>query len=135
MFLMELMTNFPATTVNGLTGVETALDLDPTCAPGNEPVPGMPCNLNILGSTTNTFSLPNNGLQWNVRIDRYFSKDRFYGNFYRKTPDTISPNVRPAFNNRNSFAGTTNYFNLDWTHTLSPNIVNDVAVGFTRISV
>lgn len=133
-----LMTNFPAITKNGFQAgsILTAQDLDPTCSAAGPPVAGMPCNLNILGTTTNTFVLPNNGLQWNVRIDRYFrdSKDRVYGNFYRKTPDTISPNVRPAFNNKNSFAGTTNYINLDWTHTFSPNMVNDAAVGFTRIS-
>jgi Carboxypeptidase regulatory-like domain/TonB dependent receptor len=133
-----LMNNFPAVTVHGFEpgSVQTAQDLDPNCSIAGPPVAGMPCNLNILGTTVNTFSLPNNGLQWNVRIDRYFrdSKDRVYGNFYRKTPDTISPNVRPAFNNKNSFAGTTNYINLDWTHTFSPNMVNDAAVGFTRIS-
>ncbi len=131
-----LLTNFPATTVNGLTNIETAADLDPSCSPSNEPVPGMPCNLNIRGTTTNTFVLPNNGLQWNVRIDRYLnsSKDRIYGNFFRKTPDTFSPNPRPAFNNKNSFAGTTNYANVDWSHTFSPNLINDAAMGVTRIS-
>ena len=130
----QLLTNFPAITKNGLTSIETAQDLDPDCATSGPPVAGMPCDLNIRGQTSNTFSLPNNGLQWNVRIDRYFTKDRVYGNFYRKTPDTVSPNVRPAFNNANSFAGTTNYLNLDWTHTFSPNVVNDAAAGFTRIS-
>jgi hypothetical protein len=130
----QLLTNFPAITKNGLTSVEAAQDLDPDCATLGPPVAGMPCDLNIRGQTSNTFSLPNNGLQWNVRIDRYFTKDRVYGNFYRKTPDTVSANVRPAFNNTNSFAGTTNYLNLDWTHTFSPNVVNDGAAGFTRIS-
>ncbi|HEU0048566.1 MAG TPA: carboxypeptidase-like regulatory domain-containing protein, partial [Nitrososphaera sp.] len=137
----KLLTSFPATTSNGLTNIQTVNDLyfnpatsTPLCPVNGPPVAGMPCNLPIRGTTTNTFVLPNNGLQWNVRIDRYFSKDRIYGNFYRKTPNTISPNVRPAFNSANSFAGTTNYVNLDWTHTFSANIVNDAAGGITRIS-
>ncbi len=137
----QLFTGFPALTGSGLTNIQTVADLyfDPTtgtplCPVNGPPVAGMPCDLPIRGTTTNTFVLPNNGLQWNVRIDRYFSKDRFYGNFYRKTPDTESPNVRPAFNNKNSFAGTTNYLNLDWTHTFNANMVNDAAFGVTRIS-
>lgn len=148
----QLMTTFPAITSNGFVAgsVKTLNDLyfrtdrtdpdnpivTPLCPINGPPVPGMPCDLNILGSTTKTLSLPNNGLQWNVRIDRYLrdSKDRIYGNFYRKTPDTFSPNIRPAFNNKNSFAGTTNYFNLSWTHTFSGNLVNEAAAGFTRIS-
>lgn len=130
----QLLTNFPAIESHGLTDIQTAADIDPNCAV-QAPVAGMPCDLPIRGATSNTFVLPNNGLQWSTRIDRYFGpNDRLYGNFYRKTPDTISPNVRPAFNNKNSFAGTTNYVNVDWTHTFSANLVNDAAMGFTRIS-
>ncbi len=132
----QLLTSFPATAPFFEPGsIQTAQDLDPNCAT-QAPVVGMPCNLNIRGTTVLTFAPPNNGLQWNLRLDRYFreAKDRVYGNFYRKTPDTISPNVRPAFNNKNSFAGTTNYVNFDWTHTFSSSMVNDAAFGITRIS-
>ena len=145
----RLMAAFPAVAPNGFRpgSVRTVNDLyvrtnsatgatSPICPSNGPPVAGMPCDLNILGTTINTFVLPDNGLQWNVRLDRYFGggKDRLYGNFYRKTPDTFQPNIRPEFNTRNAFAGVTNYANIDWTHTFSPTIVNEAAVGFTRIS-
>jgi len=140
----QLLTKYPASIQAVVPGsVLTVNDLykDPTtgaplCATLGPPVAGMPCNLNLVETTTDSFAPKNNGLQWNVRIDRYFrdSKDRVNGNFFRKTPNTITANVRPAFANPNSFAGITNYANLDWTHTFSPTMVNDAAFGLTRIS-
>jgi hypothetical protein len=145
----RLLTSYPAVAPNGFRpgSVRTVNDLyvrtngatgatTPLCPSAGPPVAGMPCDLNILGTTINTFVLPDNGLQWNGRLDRYFGggKDRLYGNFYRKTPDTFQPNIRPEFNTRNAFAGVTNYANIDWTHTVSPTIINEAAVGFTRIS-
>jgi hypothetical protein len=140
----HLMTTYPASIQGVVPGsVLTVNDLykDPTtgqplCATLGPPVAGMPCNLNLVETTTDSFAPKNNGLQWNVRIDRYFrdSKDRVNGNYFRKTPNTITANVRPAFANPNAFAGITNYANLDWTHTFSNTMVNDAAFGITRIS-
>lgn len=130
----KLMTSFPAT-VNGVVpgSVVTVQQLDPNCAT-TAPVPGIPCNLDVIETTNEAFSGANNGLQWNTRVDVNFSKDRFYGSFFRKTPDVQGINTRPAFDNKNNFAGTTNYANLDWTHTFSPALVNEASMGITRIS-
>ena len=140
----HLLTTYPASIQAVVPGsVLTVNDLykDPTtgaplCGTLGPPVAGMPCNLNLVETTTDSFAPKNNGLQWNVRIDRYFrnSKDRVNGNYFRKTPNTVSANVRPAFANLNAFAGITNYANLDWTHTFSNTMVNDAAFGITRIS-
>ena len=132
----QLLTKYPATIQSVNPGsTKTVQDLDPNCAT-TAPVAGIPCNLAVLESVTDSFAPKNDGLQWNVRIDRYFrdSKDRVNGNFFRKTPNTITANVRPAFANPNAFAGITNYANLDWTHTFSNTMVNDAAFGITRIS-
>lgn len=130
----QLLTNFPATIVNP-SAIQTVQDLDPNCAT-TAPVPGIPCNLAVLENVTQSVAPKNNGLQWNVRVDRYLrdSKDRINGSFFRKTPDVITPNLRPAFDTLDAFAGITNYGNLDWTHTFSPNMINDAAFGVTRIS-
>ncbi len=138
-----LMSKFPATnngvvpgtlqTVNDIMGVDSRTGV-PLCVENGPPVPGMPCGLPIRETTTESFAGVTNGLQWNTRIDASFSKDRIYGNFYRKTPYTQGINTRPAFAAPNNFAGITNYLNLDWTHTFSANTVNDAAVGVTRIS-
>ncbi len=140
----HLLTTYPASIQAVVPGsVLTVNDLykDPTtgaplCGTLGPPVAGMPCDLNLVETTTDSFAPKNNGLQWNVRIDRYFrnSRDRVNGNYFRKTPDTVSANVRPAFANLNAFAGITNYANLDWTHTFSNTMVNDAAFGITRIS-
>ncbi len=130
----KLLTSFPATVNGVVTGsVVTVQQLDPNCAT-TAPVAGIPCNLDVIETTNEAFSGANNGLQWNTRVDVNFSKDRFYGSFFRKTPDVQGINTRPAFDNKNNFAGTTNYANLDWTHTFSPTLVNEASMGITRIS-
>ena len=130
----QLMNKFPAQRPNVGTQISVS-GLDANCST-TAPIPGIPCNLNILETVSESVAPKNNGLQWNVRVDRYFrdSKDRLNGSFFRKTPDVISPNLRPAFNTLNAFAGITNYANLDWTHTFSPSLLNDAAFGVTRIS-
>ena len=130
----QLMTKFPATRQNP-SAIQTVQQLDPNCAT-TAPVAGIPCNLDVLETVTESVAPKNNGLQWSFRVDRYLrdSKDRINGSFFRKTPDVISPNLRPAFDTLDAFAGITNYGNLDWTHTFSPNMINDAAFGVTRIS-
>jgi hypothetical protein len=130
----KLLTSFPATVNGAVPGsVVTVQQLDPTCATA-APVAGIPCNLAVIETTNEAFAGANNGLQWNTRIDVNFTKDRFYGSFYRKTPDVEGINTRPSFDNKNNFAGSTNYANLDWTHTFSPSLVNEATMGITRIS-
>jgi hypothetical protein len=130
----ELLTQFPAK-VGTLVpnSVQTVQDLDPNCS-AQAPLPGIACDMPIRQTVVESFAGRNDGLQWNFRVDAVFSKDRFYGSFYRKTPNTEGINARPGFANPNSFAGITNYGNLDWTHTFSANVVNDASMGITRIS-
>jgi hypothetical protein len=137
----QLMTKYPASRPNPVpSSIQTVADLDqPYCAPNptaGPPVPGIPCSLDVIENVSQSVAPKTNGLQWNFRIDRYFrdSKDRLNGSYFRKTPNVITPNLRPAFDTLNSFQGITNYANLDWTHTFSPNLLNDAAFGITRIS-
>jgi outer membrane receptor protein involved in Fe transport/opacity protein-like surface antigen len=130
----QLLTKYPAT-VNGVVPgtIQTVQNLDPNCST-QAPLPGISCNMPVFETTTESFAGTDNGKQWNSRVDATFGKDRFYGNFYRKTHNTQGINTRPAFAAPDSFAGTTNYGNLDWTRTISPTIVNEAAMGVTRIS-
>jgi hypothetical protein len=130
----QLLTKYPATVHGILPGtVQTVQNLDPNCAT-TAPLPGIACNMPVFETTTESFAGTNNGKQWNTRVDVNFAKDRFYGSYYRKTPYVQGINARPAFDNPNNFAGITNFGNVDWTHTFSPTIVNDAAMGVTRIS-
>jgi len=136
----QLLTKYPAS-VGTISTIRTVDDIEGTnssgqsiCQTSGPPVAAMPCNLPITELTNVAVANKDNGLQWNTRVDVVFSKDRFYGNYYRKTPDVLNPNPRPIFNAPNNFDGITNYANLDWTHTFSPTVVNDAAMGVTRIS-
>lgn len=51
---------------------------------------------------------------------------------FRKTATPGGTNVRQAFAVGNSFPSTN--ASLDYTHVFSPNILNDMAIGYTRIA-
>jgi hypothetical protein len=136
----QLMNKFPAMRPNPVpSSIQTVQQVEQplggNCAT-KAPIAGIPCNLDVLEFVTEDVAPKTNGLQWNFRIDRYLrdSKDRLNGSFFRKTPNVVTPNLRPAFNTLNSFQGITNYANIDWTHTFSPDLLNDAAFGVTRIS-
>jgi carboxypeptidase family protein/TonB-dependent receptor-like protein len=136
-----LLTNFPvgdigpfeAGTVETVAQVMAASGFG-ACS-GTGPL-GMPCGMPMRGSAIRTFAPTRNGLQWNARVDRYFNdaKDRVHVNYQRRTAESEGTQFRTAF--RNAFASRplTYYANLNWTHTFSPTVVNEAAVGFTRFT-
>ena len=72
-----------------------------------------------------------NAKQYNIRVDKYFDKDRIYGLFYRNTINSGAPAVRPAFNTTNddyifSIQGNE-------THTFTTNTLNEAFIGYNRI--
>jgi hypothetical protein len=71
-----------------------------------------------------------NGLQFNVRADKYFKNDRIYGNAYRTVLDYGGPAIRPAFAATNHTI--LNAYQFSETHTFSPNTVNDANFGYMR---
>lgn len=91
----------------------------------------LPCNTPVYNNGIFNATNFRNALQWNARIDKYFSKDRIYGNFYRTTLDTGGPAVRPAFATTNTYS--TNSFQANETHTFSPSVVNEAAFAFLRV--
>src|ERR1017187_4879425 len=72
-----------------------------------------------------------NAKQWNIRLDKYFSKDRIYGQFFRDSVSNGGPAVRPAF------ATTSAYYTfslqVNETHTFSSNMLNEAVFGYNRI--
>ena len=97
---------------------------------------GMPCNMSLIDTSEGTSVSVHNGYQYNARIDQSFaqSRDRIYGNMYnthllgpwdngvRQSEDINFP--------QDAWFGALNY-----THVLSPSIVNEDAFGYTRTSV
>jgi hypothetical protein len=90
----------------------------------------LPCNTPVLDSGVFNGTNYRNGTQFNVRIDKYFSKDRVYGNVYRSVLDTGGPAIRPAFAATNHFI--LNSWQFNETHTFSPSMVNEASFGYMR---
>jgi hypothetical protein len=91
---------------------------------------GLPCNLPMLASGVHDFSAPNNGYQGTIRLDQYFTNDRFYGNYIPEKQTTDVDNVRPNWN----FAVPvpTFYAAVNWTHTFSASLINETSLGGTH---
>jgi hypothetical protein len=110
---------FGAQNIAGNTGCET---------PSTD---NIPCSTAVFDQGNFNSSSYNNSKQYNIRIDKYFKKDRLYGLFYRDTIKTGGPSVRPAF------ATTSNDYTFSLqgneTHTFSPSTLNEAFFGYQRI--
>ena len=91
----------------------------------------IPCGMPVFDSGRFDPSSPYNAKQYNIRLDKYYKKDRLYGNFYRTTAETGGPNIRPAFDTTSAFY----VFNIqaNETHTFSPNMLNEAIFSYSRI--
>ncbi len=91
----------------------------------------IPCGTPVFDKGFFNSSSYYNAKQYNIRLDKYFSKDRIYGNFFRTTIDNGGPAIRPAF------ATTSKYFVFSFqaneTHTFSPTMLNEGIFGYNRI--
>ncbi len=98
---------------------------------GTPSTDNIPCSTPVFDQGNFNSASYNNSKQYNVRLDKYFKKDRVYGLFYRDTISTGGPAIRPAF------AVTDNYYTFsiqgNETHTFSPNTLNEAFVGYNRI--
>jgi hypothetical protein len=91
----------------------------------------IPCGTPVFDNGNFNSSSYNNAKQFNVRIDKYFSKDRVYGTVFRDTQTTGGPTVRPAFATSNpssviSVQGSE-------THTFSANNLNEASFGYNYL--
>jgi hypothetical protein len=129
-FGTKLLTTYKPTG-GSVTGVsKTAAQLFPgTC--GTPATNNLPCSLPVLDNGVFTSSAFRNGVQWNVRIDKYFKNDRIYGNFYRTTLNYGTSAVRPAFVTTNNTYQRA--IQVNETHTFSPTTLNEAAFGTNRV--
>src|SRR5450631_1547085 len=72
-----------------------------------------------------------NGTQYFGRLDTDFKNDRIYVSLYRTTLTSGAPTASPQFSSLNptwQVAGQ-----ASWTHTFSPNTLNDASAGVNRV--
>jgi hypothetical protein len=110
-------------------GTPTAASPNTGC--GTLSTDNIPCGTAVFDQGNFNSSSFNNSKQYNIRVDKYFDKDRVYGLFYRDTINTGGPAIRPAFATGN------NYYTLSFqgseTHTFSSNLLNEAFGGYNRI--
>ena len=141
---VQLMTKYPASGATTAGVSATAGQLWSSVLPSGEQascesgVGDLPASYDNIPCATPVFvnghfnsSSYYNAKQYNIRLDKYFNKDRVYGNFYRSTISTGGPAVRPAFATTGAFY----VFSLqaNETHTFSPNMLNEFIWGYNRI--
>jgi hypothetical protein len=100
---------------------------------GTAATANIPCNLPLLAQGTWNRAPSRNGLQYNFRGDQYFKegKDRVNGSFVRTESDNQNLNARPLFNNTSS--RFVNAFQANYTHTFSPNLLNEFGASGNRV--
>lgn len=98
---------------------------------GTPSTDNIPCSTAVFDHGNFNSSSFNNAKQWNLRIDKYFSKDRIYGNFIRNTINSGGPSVRPAFATTSSDYGAS--IQVNETHTFSASLLNEASFGYNRI--
>jgi len=134
----KLVTNFPSQLSrlsNGLTAGSVASSPCTGSTPIQTSVGTLPCNFPVTFNGAFSASLPRNGLQWFGRMDYTFheGRDRIYGSSGRTTLDQVAfgqPNVYPAFTAPSN--EYTAYWNGNYTHIFSPNVLNEASWSGTR---
>src|SRR5271169_3113480 len=143
-------TNVPTTAGTGiletygptnLTGVTLAQTVGQFFGPTSCPTPAsaitvgtalLPCSTPFIDSGNLSASAVRNGTQYFGRVDKYFSKDRIYGSFYRTVLTYGAPGAIPQFsapsNHNWEYA-----IQANWTHTFNPNTLNEAIFGVSRI--
>lgn len=98
---------------------------------GTASTDNIPCSTPVFDNGNFGSNSFNNSKQYNIRLDKYFSKDRLYANFIRNTIDTGGPAVRPAFATTSLYYGAA--IQVNETHTFRPNTLNEAIFGLNRI--
>ncbi len=113
------------------SGVETVSQLESSTPGYYAPPVGIPANLDAVGTANISESVPKNGYQWSIRGDAYATNsDRIYAEVMRTSATSEGATARPALND--TLASSSDLANLNWTHTFSPNLLNEAGVSMIR---
>ena len=117
--------SFPTTNLKTVAQVEAA-------NPGYyAPPAGIPADLNAVGTANVSVTTPNNGYQWSARLDYYLGKnDRIYADAIRTSRTSEGIQARPATNI--PYHDISDYGNVNWSHTFSARLLNEMSVNMIR---
>src|SRR5258708_8626973 len=129
-FGTELLTKYVPTHIAGTTAIKTANDIFPgSCGTSN--TNGLPCSTPMIDSGTFNGTNFRNGTQYFARVDKYFKNDRIYGSFFRTLLGFGGPAAIQQFTTTNNTWERA--FQINWTHTFSPTLLNEVVFAQNRI--
>jgi len=113
------------------TGLQTVAQLEASTPGYFAPPAGIPADLNAVGTANISYSTPKDGYQWSVRGDHYFrEKDRIYVTSVRTYDTSVGATPRPALNDGQK--NSSDFVNVDWTHTFSPRLLNEAGANIIR---
>lgn len=131
-----LLSQYPVSKVSGVTVAQTAATAFPATATtgyacGTASSMFLPCTTPVLDSGNYTDTAYRNGLQYSIRLDKDFKKERLYGTYYRTTLTSSATNPRAAFNETNKFYQYA--IQVNETHTFSPSTLNEASFAAMRV--
>jgi hypothetical protein len=126
----QLLKNYPIKPTANRVVSQTANDIFPGLC-GTPATADIPCSLPMIDSGGYNASPYRNGLQWNVRIDQIWDKDRLYGNFYRMTHDDQTPSPRTDMTTTNHYDADS--LQINETHTFNTHLLNEAMFGYLRV--
>jgi hypothetical protein len=127
----HVMSTYLPSGVGAISVQQTASDVFGKACGTGEGGNGVPCDLPMIDQGSFGATQIRNGTQYFARIDQGFKKERVYVSLYRTLLDTGAASPMPQFSALNhtwQVAGQ-----AAWTHTFSPNTLNEVTAGLSRV--
>ena len=127
---VKLLAQYPSVNVSR-TGVNATGASLFKSACGTAAAANIPCSLPVADNGVFNATNYRNALQYNIRLDKYFSKDRFYANYYRTSLYTGGPAVRLDHGAPQQYLVRSIQGNE--SHTFNDHLLNEAAFGFLRM--
>ena len=127
----QVMSTYVPSGVGAVSVQQTAQQVFGSACGTGEGENGVPCDLPMIDQGSFGATQVRNGTQYFGRIDQEFKRDRIYVSLYRTLLLTGAASSMPQFsalNNTWQVAGQ-----AGWTHTFSPNTLNELAAGQSRV--
>jgi hypothetical protein len=127
---VQLLAKYPASNVSRTSVASTGSSLFPTTC-GTAAAANIPCALNVDDNAVLAATNYRNALEYNIRLDKDFTKDRAYANYFRTSLYTGGPSARVDHIQPQQFLVRSIQGNE--THTFSSHLLNEAAFGFLRL--
>jgi hypothetical protein len=126
-----ILSKYQPVGVSAVTVSQTASGVLGSTVCGTPVVESIPCATPMIDTGSFGATSIRNGTQYFARLDKGFKNDRIYASIFRTLLLTGAPSPMPQFsalNNTWQVAGQ-----ASWTHTFSPNTLNDFTAGQSRV--